>query len=194
MRRNKEWKKGKEGRPAFGKKGQWVTRQTLDLSCIIEPVDHPPRPRSAREREAEEEEEDSQMAVAGRKRGALPPRRRGGLYLSGARTVTRDSHLLPEFHITAILNAADNVAYKSVAGPFTRSLPDDDECRISDGRRYRHQDCRIVDSTACRCATTTPMLASPSAMCCVRSNSSTRSSSAGTSWSTVAAESTGTLP
>lgn len=58
--------------------------------------------------EEDDDEEDSQQ-----------DRSRGGLYLSGGRTVTRDSHRLTAYGITAIVNAADNVCYASVEGGCT---------------------------------------------------------------------------
>ncbi|ELR21101.1 uncharacterized protein ACA1_282870 [Acanthamoeba castellanii str. Neff] len=118
MRKNRGG--GKSGRVMGkykGRGGPPATLATLDLSCILDPVVVDGGNGSEKScggevkwRDDDEEEEEV---------GEKPFTRKGGLYLSGGRTVTRDSHLLREFHITAIINAADNVHYSTVEG-----LPD----------------------------------------------------------------------
>jgi hypothetical protein len=84
-----------------------TTLDNLDLSCILDPLI---------------EDESHDVALQRPEEEKVAFTRKGGLYLSGGRTVTRDSHFLREFHITAILNASDNVLYKSVEGACTPEL------------------------------------------------------------------------
>lgn len=121
MRKNRGG--GKSGRVMGkykGRGGPPATLATLDLSCILDPVVVDGGNGSEKScggevkwRDDDEEEEEV---------GEKPFTRKGGLYLSGGRTVTRDSHLLREFHITAIINAADNVHYSTVEGTLLSSL------------------------------------------------------------------------
>jgi len=85
---------------SLGKKPRAVIM--LDLSCILEPT---PGQKVA----------EAPVTGGGGGGGA-----RGGLYLSGRHTVLSQSHRLPKFNITVVLNAADNVQYTAIKGmPFS---------------------------------------------------------------------------
>jgi hypothetical protein len=102
-------KGGKSGR-VMGKAKAVEGSSFYDLSCIIDPLDVPKR--------AAEEKVHRNVYVEDEyvQESEKPFTRKGGLYLSGGRIVTRNSHLLPDFHITAVLNAADNVYYTTIEG------------------------------------------------------------------------------
>jgi hypothetical protein len=103
-------KGGKSGRVMGKAKGQVEGAAFFDLSCIIDPLDVPKRGGA----EGKEVQRNVYVEDEYMQGSEKPFTRKGGLYLSGGRMVTRNSHLLPDFHITAVLNAADNVYYTTI--------------------------------------------------------------------------------
>ncbi len=172
MRKNRGG--GKSGRVMGkykGRGGPPATLATLDLSCILDPVvagggngSEKSYGGEVKWRDDEEEEEEDAREK--------PFTRKGGLYLSGGRTVTRDSHLLREFHITAVLNAADNVHYSTVEGtscpPFVFFL----FFNRATESQLAMQVCPTAGATTCLSATWMPTPCWPRAMCCGRWSSS----------------------